>query len=89
MQKVFAVFDVKAAAYSNPVFLPTTGLASRMFVEQSSDPKSPVAMYPGDYSLYELGTYDPCSGKLTALPEPVLVMSGAAALAKPVEEVKA
>ncbi len=62
MLKVFAVHDVKAASYGNPLFMTTSGLAMRMFMDVCADPKSPMHQHPADYSLHELGTFDPNSG---------------------------
>lgn len=78
MLKVFAVFDVKAAAFGAPQFMATRGLAMRAFAEASADARSPLAQYPADYSLYELGEYDPATGMITSLPQPSMLVSAAA-----------
>ncbi len=75
MIEIFAVFDAKAAAYGSPMFVPTRGLALRSFSDVVADKGSMLAKHPGDYSLYQLGTYDPNSGKLVALSEPDFVVS--------------
>lgn len=83
--KVYATFDVKAAAYGKPMFLTTDGLATRLFVEVAKDAKSEVAKYPADYSLYRIGEYDPNTGVLTGC-RPVILMTASAALNQAVNE---
>lgn len=82
MDKVFAVFDVKAAAFGSLVVCPTNGLALRMFAEVCANRESPMWKYPADYSLYELGTYDPATGKLVALPQPSVLCTASAVVAQ-------
>lgn len=75
MLKVFAVRDVKADAYGNLICVPTVGLATRAFSDACADARSPMAQYPADYSLYELGSFDPASGTIAGLPTPKYVCS--------------
>lgn len=77
----FAVFDVKAAAYGNPMFISNAGLAIRGFSDACHDPATAMAKHPGDYSLFEIGSYDPNSGILKAVSPPVHVASAASMLA--------
>ncbi len=67
MLKAFAVYDVKAESYGNPMFMTNEGLAVRGFSDAARDPKSALCQHPEDYSLYEIGTYDPNKGLLTDL----------------------
>lgn len=78
MLKVYAVFDVKSAAYGNPIFLPSNGIALRTFGEACLNPESPMFKYPEDFSLFEIGMYDPSSGELKAVSKPTFVVSAAA-----------
>lgn len=80
MQKVFACFDVKAAQYGGLILLPTRGLALRSFSDACADPKSPMAQYPGDFAMHELGSFDPSTGELKALPRPEIVATAAAVI---------
>lgn len=91
MQKVFAVRDVKADAFQNLIVCPTRGLATRAFVNAVVDPSSPMGQCPEDYMLYELGTYEPNSGKLEGHAVPFLIMSATEAIqsAKRSQEVPA
>lgn len=61
MLKVFAVFDSKAAAYLQPMFFLTKGVAIRAFSSAVSDPKHEFYRYAEDYCLFELGEFDEAS----------------------------
>ncbi len=80
MLKVFSVFDVKAAAYGQPMFMPSNGIALRTFGEVCLNPESPMFKYPEDFALYEVGSWDPSSGVLTTM-NPVHLVSAASILA--------
>ena len=77
MLKIFAVRDVKADAYGALIFCPTVGLAERSFGDACMELQSPMNRFSGDYSLYELGTYDPATGSLTGHKHPAYVISAA------------
>lgn len=80
MLKVFAVFDVKASCFGKPFVLATNGLAMRGFVDVCRDKKCPFVAYPSEYSLWELGTYDPNTGVLVSLAKPMQIMSASQAI---------
>lgn len=80
MLKVFAVRDVKADAFGNLMCVPTVGLATRAFSDACANPQSPMAAYPEDYTMYELGEYDPNTGNVKGHILPKLVMSASEAL---------
>lgn len=69
--KAFAIRDVKAEAYSPPMFFPTKGKALQEFGDAANDSKSYVNKHPQDYVLFEIGTYDDATGRLEALDAPV------------------
>lgn len=73
--KLFAVRDVKADAFGAPVSLQTRGLALRGFRDVCARGESDMARYPSDYMLYELGEYEPNTGRLVGHPVPVFVAS--------------
>lgn len=64
VQKVFAVFDLKACSFSTPFFCVNAGVAIRMFQRAVNDPQTDLNRFPGDYELYEVGTWDPNVGQL-------------------------
>lgn len=61
-QKAYTVFDHAAEAYLEPFFAPTRGVAIRSFTEAVNSEGHTFAKHPEDYTLYEIGTYDPSTG---------------------------
>lgn len=64
-QKVFAVYDSKVECYLNPFLMQTKGQAIRSWTDTVVDPKSSFHRHPGDYTLFELGEFDPATGIVT------------------------
>lgn len=62
--KVFSVRDMKAEAFLQPYFSPTSGAALRAFGDACEKSESPFHMHPNDYVLYEIGSYDDSDGAL-------------------------
>lgn len=81
MLKVFAVRDVKADAFGNLMCVPTVGLAKRAFLDACQDQRSPMAQYPEDYSLFELGEYDPSCGEVRGHKLPSLICTASETIA--------
>lgn len=84
--KIFAVRDRAARAYITPFFLPTREMALREFQRAATDEEHAFARFSEDYSLYELGEFDPESGALLVQDQPEFVIS--AVLAKTIEAVR-
>lgn len=63
--KVFSVFDCKASAYMQPFFMASVGEAIRSWQEVSNDGKSTISKYPGDFTLFEIGSYDDQTGSFS------------------------
>lgn len=80
MMKLFAVRDVKADAFGAPMSIATKGLAIRSFTDACADRKSDLNRFSDDYSLYELGSYDPNSGLIVTNPMPVFIISASEVL---------
>ena len=59
------------SAWAQPMFFRATGEAIRSFQSAANDPKHEIGMYPEDYSLFELGQFDPSSGVVELLPAPI------------------
>lgn len=74
--KVFSVRDLKAEAFLQPFFSPTSGAALRAFGDACDKPDSPFHSHPADYILFEIGSYDDFTGYLTSL-SPVKLLSSA------------
>jgi hypothetical protein len=62
MTNAYAIYDRKAAQYSDPVFFLTDGVALRMFEEVAKDDRAPYSKHPEDYSVRHIGTYDQDTG---------------------------
>lgn len=65
--KTFSVYDSKAMAYLQPFFSESVGSAIRAFGDAANDPNVPFNKHPGDYQLYEIGTFDNNTGLMTAM----------------------
>lgn len=79
--KVFAVRDLKAEAFLQPFFSNSVGNALRAFDDAVNDKNCPFNKHPGDYSLFEIGTYDDSSALLDSV-VPVKMMAFASDLIK-------
>lgn len=70
--KIFAVKDIKAETFNTPMFLRSKGEAIRGFSDQVTNVKdSTISKYPEDFYLYELGTYNSDTGKMSVLDLPL------------------
>jgi len=56
--KMFAIYDSKAEAYNQPLFMQSRGVAIRAFMDAANDPECPISKYPADYTLFEIGEFD-------------------------------
>jgi len=56
--KMYSVYDKKAKIFNVPVFLHNTAVACRAFGELANNPDHQYGKHPGDYELWEIGTYD-------------------------------
>lgn len=61
--KLFSVFDSKVEAYMQPFFMASRGAAIRAFIDTASDSNSMICKHPGDYTLFELGSFDDSCAK--------------------------
>lgn len=53
----YTVYDNKSLTYSPPFFVHTDGAAIRMFSDLANDMNTNVGRHPGDYSLFQIGTF--------------------------------
>ena len=62
--KMFVVYDSKVEGYTQPFTAPATGAAIRNFADEANGRRegSPVKEHPGDFTLFEIGTYDDQAG---------------------------
>jgi len=73
LHKMFSVYDTKAEAWLPPFFLPTLGMAQRMFADCVNDIRHAFSRHPADYTLFLLGSFDDGSAVYTAEVAPVVV----------------
>lgn len=69
--KIFAIYDSKSELFEHPFYDNTLGSAMRRFMDLIADKNSYISQHPGDFTLFELGTFDNCSGRFEALKTPV------------------
>lgn len=62
--KAFALFDTKGQMFNVPFFMPQLGMAVRAIVDLGSDLNTTVGRHPGDFALFELGSFDDQSGQM-------------------------
>lgn len=62
MLKVYSVFDSKANAWLLPFFAVNRAVAIRNFTTAASDGKTTFCRYPADFTLFEIGAWDPAAG---------------------------
>lgn len=70
---IFAVRDAKLGEFLNPFFLPTKMMALRGFSDECQRADCPLSAHPEDYELFELGEFEPESGRLIPHQSPISV----------------
>lgn len=73
--ELFALKDVKAGTFGNPLSFVNRGVALRSLGEAASSPESALNKFPHDFQLFALGEFDQFSGKLTLLDTPDFVIT--------------
>lgn len=66
MLKVFSIYDSKAEAYLLPFFCVNTAVAIRSFSTGARDKGSDFFRHAADYTLFEIGIWDPSKGSWVA-----------------------
>ena len=74
-QYIFTIYDTKAEAYTAPFVAKTAGIASRMFEELVNQQGHQFNKFPGDYVLYQVGSWDESNGVCTPM-EPTNLGAG-------------
>ena len=66
LKRTYCLFDHKALTYMNPLVFLNDGEAIRWFTTVvNSQEQTNVSLYPKDFTLCYLGTFDDTSGKYT------------------------
>lgn len=73
MLKVYALKDIKGELYEAPFYVRTTAEAIRAFRKAYLTENSPVRLYPDDFALYELGTFNEETAGFNLKEAPVLI----------------
>lgn len=68
---VYAIYDRKAAVYSQPFYCPNDQVAMRMLSAMVNDRSTQISAFPEDFSLHQLGTFNDASGVFVTPKEPV------------------
>ncbi len=66
-QNLYAVHDSKACAYLAPFTAPTHAVACRHVVRAALTEGHDFNLFPGDYTLFQVGEWDENSGGIQAL----------------------
>jgi hypothetical protein len=67
-QNIFTIYDVKAEAYLQPIFVENEATAKRALMDVLGNPEHQFAKYPMDYSLFHIGKYSQENGSIEPLP---------------------
>lgn len=92
LEKLYAVFDMKAQVYGQVFQHRSRMEALRAFMNAANDPEQGLLhKYPEDFILFELGTYNKENGKIESHESPFSLGSALDAqnARKPLESVKA
>lgn len=65
--KVFTVYDSKAEYYMQPFLFQNIGEAIRAFADTATDPSTTIGRHPGDFTLFQIGTWDNATAIFTSL----------------------
>lgn len=61
---MFSIFDSKASGWMQPFFCVNRAVACREFTRAVNDPVTGLYSSPGDFELFEVGSWDAMEGKL-------------------------
>lgn len=62
---MFTVYDSKAESHIKPFTMLSTGEAIRGFITTLNDNQSDMSLYPSDFTLFEIGEYNPRTAEIT------------------------
>jgi len=65
--QTYAIFDSKAAVFSQPYYAPNDEVAIRSFCSTAMDPSTNISRFPDDFTLHHIAEYDDELGTITPL----------------------
>jgi len=68
---LFSIHDSKAEAFIQPFFAINPAVAIRQFTTAVNDPTTQFSQTPGDYTLFELGTFEQDNAKFDLHKTPI------------------
>jgi hypothetical protein len=71
--QIFLVHDEKAEVFGQPIFFENSVQAMRSFAQVANDPNSTIHLYPEEFELLQVGTYNNQTGEIIQLEKPVFV----------------
>lgn len=78
---VYAVYDQASKAYTQPFLFQRDAMAIRAFTEVANNKSHPIGQYPGDHSLFVLGSFNDNSGEfMNQKPGPRMLCSALSVL---------
>lgn len=71
--QVFAIYDSKAKAFTQPFYSPNAAMAQRYFANGANDPTLQLCKNSEDFTLFHLGEWDDGTAefKTNAAPQPL------------------
>ena len=78
IQVIVAIKDRAADAFMRPWFIPTSGIAIRSFIDEVNREAADNNLFnhPDDFDLYEIGTFDDSTGRITSYEDMQVLMMG-------------
>lgn len=73
---VYALKDLKGGVCNQPFFVENHAIAIRNFKIALADSENVIAKFPSEFALIFIGVYDRETGKIEALPEPLVLGDG-------------
>lgn len=67
VERVMSVYDSKAEIFLKPFTVRTFGEAERNFRQVANDENTNIGLYPEDFTLFHVGDWDSCKGKMIEL----------------------
>lgn len=73
---VVSVFDSAAQAFGRPVFVPSTGVAIRSFMDEVNRqaPDNQMYLHPDDFTLYYIADFDESDSVFVNVDDPSIRM---------------